>query len=60
MEIEIEVDERIHELLATRASANGFDSAEEYAGTIVETVIEELETETTDEVSERLEDLGYL
>jgi hypothetical protein len=60
MEINIEVDDRIHDLLAARASANGFDSAEEYASTIVETVVEELETETVDEVSERLEDLGYL
>jgi hypothetical protein len=60
MKLEIEIDDTTHDLLSNRADANNFESPEEYAGTIVETVVRELESDPAEEVSERLEDLGYL
>jgi hypothetical protein len=57
----LDIDKHLHQRLSERAEKMGFDSTEEYCVTILETVINELEEENTnDEVQSRLEDLGYL
>lgn len=62
MELNLKINEDIGDVLERRADENGFQSTEEYCCTILQTVVKELEGETdaTDEVEERLEDLGYL
>lgn len=64
MELNLDVD--VRNRLSSRADRQGFDSTEAYAETILTVVIEELEGERradsdqSDEVKDRLEDLGYL
>jgi len=64
--MEIDLDEDLRDGLAERAEAKGFSSAEAYAETILTIVLEELEadgaddSERSDVVEDRLEDLGYL
>ena len=59
--MELNLDDANRERLAARAERLGFESPEEYARTIVETVLDELEAEQDDDaVQDRLEDLGYL
>ena len=61
MKLNIELDDDLYAALETRAKNNEFDSTEEYCRTVLEIVIGELEQESTsDEVEDRLEDLGYL
>jgi len=61
MELSVSVNEDLYERLANRAERHGFDSPEDYSAAILQTVIDELEPETTDEaVSDRLSDLGYI
>lgn len=61
MEVTLDLDDDLYGALERRAEANGFESTEAYCGTVLRTVLEELEAEATDdEVEERLEDLGYL
>lgn len=61
MELTLELDDDLYRTLERRAQDNGFESIEEYSGTILRTVVEELEEDATnDGVEERLEDLGYL
>lgn len=61
MDLTLELDEDLHRTLERRAEANGFESTEAYARTVLRTVMEELEDGAADdEVEERLEDLGYL
>lgn len=61
MELTLDLEEDLHETLKRRAQNNGFESTEEYAQTILRTVVEELESDATNEdVEARLEDLGYL
>lgn len=60
MEVKFDLDEEDYEKLSRRANRNGFDSPEEYGSFMVETVLDELETETDDDVRGRLEDLGYM
>jgi hypothetical protein len=61
MELALELDDDIYERLQQRAQNNGFESTDAYCQTVLRTVLEELEAETTDdEVEQRLEDLGYL
>lgn len=60
-ELSVEVDQRTFETIRDRAERSGFESAEAYAATVLELVAEELDEEfTSDEMEERLEDLGYL
>ncbi|WP_160135425.1 hypothetical protein [Halococcus salsus] len=57
----LELDDELAERLEQRAEANGFDSANEYATTLLRTVLDELDrVEDDGDVEERLEDLGYL
>lgn len=58
--MELDLDEAHRERLTARAERFGFESPEAYAQTIIETVLDELETEHDDAVQDRLEDLGYL
>lgn len=58
--MELTIDEDLYERLSTRAKRNGFESTEMYAETILTIVLDELEDQRTDEVQDRLEDLGYL
>ena len=61
MELALDLEDDLYETLERRAEANGFESIEEYSRTILRTVVEELEADSTDDaVEERLEDLGYL
>jgi predicted DNA-binding protein len=60
-EIAIELETECHQKLCRRADQTGFKTPEQYAQTIIETVLAELEMDSNDEaVRERLEDLGYL
>jgi plasmid stability protein len=57
----LNIDSDLYERLANRAESHGFESTEEYATTVLETVLNELEKEAEDDqVSQRLKDLGYL
>ena len=57
----IDLDDELAERLERRAKANGFDSATEYATTVLQTVMDELDrVEDDSNVEERLEDLGYI
>ena len=58
--MEIDLDERYREQLRDRAERKEFDSPEAYATVIVESVLDELESENEENVRDRLEDLGYL
>lgn len=61
MELTLDLDDELYGTLERRAGANGFESTEEYARTILRTVVEELEEDVAGEdVEDRLEDLGYL
>lgn len=60
MELTIDLDDNVCERLETRAKRHEFDSPEEYVAVMVTTVLDELEGEKTDDVRDRLEDLGYL
>jgi plasmid stability protein len=56
----LKIDSDLYERLANRAESHGFESTEEYANIVLQTVLDELENETEDdEVAQRLEDLGY-
>jgi len=61
-ELTLELDPEQYDQLQKRAERFGFETAETYAKTIVETVLDELESEPSEEdaVRDRLEDLGYL
>ena len=58
--MEIDLDSEYRERLIDRAERKGFESAETYAAVIVESVLDELESESDGAVRDRLEDLGYL
>jgi len=59
--MQIQIDNELRERLSRRANKIGFDSTEEYAIIILETVVDELEeTDAEGDVESRLEDLGYL
>ena len=60
MEVKLDLEDEDYEKLSKRADRNGFDSPEEYGSFMIETVLDELETETGDDVRDRLEDLGYM
>jgi len=61
MQLDLELDDDLYAALDTRAKNNNFESTEEYCRTVLEIVIDELEQEpTSNEVEDRLEDLGYL
>lgn len=61
MELVIDLDEETYETLERRAETNEFESPEEYSRVVLRTVMEELEENTeSDDVEQRLEDLGYL
>jgi hypothetical protein len=61
MDLTLDLDDDLYAVLERRAENNGFESTEEYASTILRTVVEELEEDIADDdVEERLEDLGYL
>lgn len=57
----LELDDRLANRLEQRAETHGFDSADEYATTLLRTVLDELDRiEDDSELEDRLEDLGYL
>jgi predicted CopG family antitoxin len=59
----IDIDDDLYERLQRRALDNEFDSTKEYCQTVLEIVVDELESDAEDaqaEVEDRLEDLGYL
>jgi plasmid stability protein len=57
----LNIDSDLYERLAYRAESHGFESTEEYATTVLQTVLNELEKEAEDDqVAQRLKDLGYL
>jgi len=58
--MEIELDEEYREKLTQRADRKGFESPEVYVEVILESVLDELESDTDVAVRDRLEDLGYL
>ncbi|TKX85368.1 hypothetical protein EXE43_13995 [Halorubrum sp. SS5] len=68
--MKLDIDRELYEILSRRAAENGYASAEEYSKEILETVIQELESQTEqrqeetvsddERVTNRLEDLGYL
>lgn len=58
--MDVDIDEGIYNRLDRRAKAKGFESAEAYSAFVLETVIDELDSDEDDEVRDRLEDLGYL
>jgi len=61
--MKLDVDKQLYDRLSNRAEKKGFDSAEEYSITILETVLDELEEDedqASGDVQSRLEDLGYL
>jgi len=59
--MQLDIDEELHDRLATRADKKGFDSTEAYCIVVLETVMKELEDQDANaEVQNRLEDLGYL
>lgn len=62
MNLELDIDDERYEQLRSRAGRHGFESPEQYATVIIETVVTELEgPEDADEnVRDRLDDLGYL
>jgi len=60
MELTLELDNEVYERLERRADHHGFESPEEYGAIMIDTVLNELETDKDDEVRNRLEDLGYL
>jgi hypothetical protein len=61
MELVVQIDDDIYDQLVRRADEHEFESAEEYSKKILQTVIDELETDTADgSVTDRLSDLGYL
>ena len=61
MELTLDLDDDLYGTLERRAQNNGFESTEEYARTVLGTVMDELEADASDDkVEERLEDLGYL
>lgn len=59
--MKLDIEDSLYRRLERRADEHGFESAEEYGAVLLETVIEELETERADaDLQERLSDLGYL
>ena len=69
--MDLDIDEGLRDRIDKRAKRMGFDSAEEYCVVILRTVLNELESQKTEddteesqktegEVEARLEDLGYL
>jgi len=61
MDLTLDLEDDLYAALERRAENNGFESTEEYTCTVLRTVIEELEDDvTSDDVEERLEDVGYL
>ncbi|QKG92047.1 hypothetical protein HPS36_04010 [Halorubrum salinarum] len=68
--MKLDIDRELYEVLSRRAADNGYTSAEEYSKEILETVVQELESQTKqrpdtnvsddESVTNRLEDLGYL
>lgn len=67
----LDIDEELRHRIEKRAKRIGFDSAEEYCVVVLRTVLNELESQRTEEdmeesqktegeVEARLEDLGYL
>lgn len=61
--LNLEIDAELGKTLENRAEEYGFESIEEYSQMILQTVVDELESESKaadEEVAERLEDLGYL
>lgn len=59
--MQLDVDDQLYDSLSQRAREKGFDSAEEYSIVVLETVIDELESQNPEEeVQNRLQDLGYL
>lgn len=62
MELTVDVDEDVYETIEQRARTNDFESPEEYCSVVIYEVIEELvdESDDSDAVEDRLEDLGYL
>lgn len=59
--MQVEIDEELQERLSQRAERFGFNSTEDYVITVLQTVVDELEeTGTSDDIQDRLEDLGYL
>lgn len=61
MELTLEIEDSVYSTLERRAEMNDFDSPELYSETILETVLDELESgEAKADVEDRLEDLGYL
>jgi hypothetical protein len=60
MELTVDLDDEVYEQLESRAKRHEFDSPKQYVAVMVTTVLDELEGEETDDVRDRLEDLGYL
>lgn len=60
--MELNLDRELEDRLSKRATHLGFESTEEYCEVILQTVIDEIESEGSgqDRVEDRLEDLGYL
>ncbi|WP_237560508.1 hypothetical protein [Halapricum salinum] len=56
----IEIDDTLYERIDDRAARKEFESADEYAETILRIVLDELEDEPDRDVQDRLEDLGYM
>ena len=59
--MQLDIDDQLYDSLSQRAQEKGFDSAEEYSIVILKTVIDELDSQASNEdVQTRLQDLGYL
>jgi hypothetical protein len=63
--MELDVDTELRDRLASRAEQVGFESTEAYAEMVLAVVVDELESgeqnsDRSEEVRDRLEDLGYL
>lgn len=59
--MKVDIDDDLCDRLETRAETVGLDSAEAYSVFVLETVVDELETQDKNtDVTDRLKDLGYL
>lgn len=58
--MQLNIDDDLCERMKRRASRHEFDSVDEYAETVLRTVMDELEGEQAEDIEDRLADLGYL
>lgn len=60
MTLELRISDDTYDQLRKRAKEQGYEDPEAYGSMIIEVVLDELESTTSDDVQDRLRDLGYI